>query len=90
MACGKARHGTCWNAASASVVSWARGMLSPHCLAAGPAGVSFPSNWDGYPIPFHRLLPADYTPRLGARPFDTALGLQAELPAGQDTYFREA
>lgn len=65
-------------------------ILSPPDLASGPAGVRFPSNWDGYPIPFHRLLPADYTPRLGALPFDKALGPQAALPAGQDTYFREA
>ncbi|KAG2497998.1 hypothetical protein HYH03_004257 [Edaphochlamys debaryana] len=48
------------------------------------AGAEVPGSWDGYPIPFHRIMPDIYTPRLSAAPYDFP------VPGASAPYIRDA
>ncbi|KAG2497999.1 hypothetical protein HYH03_004258 [Edaphochlamys debaryana] len=48
------------------------------------AGAEVPGSWDGYPIPFHRIMPDTYTPRLSAAPYDFS------VPGASGPYIRDA
>ncbi|PNW77293.1 hypothetical protein CHLRE_10g430200v5 [Chlamydomonas reinhardtii] len=50
------------------------------------AGINLPGGMDGYPIPFHRIMPTAYAPALGAKAYDVP---SAGLVPGGRPYMRD-
>ncbi|KAG2448652.1 hypothetical protein HYH02_006009 [Chlamydomonas schloesseri] len=69
------------------VTDYATTMVDVPATVLALAGIDLPGGMDGYPIPFHRLMPAAYTPALGAKTYDVP---SAGLVPGGRAYLRDA